>query len=788
MKRNYYRGLKWKGKTVLVLAVLLWTADSVCEGGATFCIDVSHPNTYLSNSYNGLPENTNFSISGKTLSIVGGSWDGWYLEGGSAFKEGIDVDGYVLFLRDVKGVGHAYGGYPMGYKDATRNTVDMSEHSSANLVCGGYTHAGNAMGNIVNLKDSSAGNVYGGYTGGEKATGNVVNIKDSSAKNVYGGRADSGKVETGNRITLDNAVIDGQLCGAYTNSSDWNGNVLVLSGTGNSAGEVQRFKTIRLSDSLSWEKDAIVLKAGRFANWDKELDISGVNFSAVTVPGKMILLSSDTEDDFDELHLKDKSGTTLLNIEHPVWKFATAETQTSTKNGVTLTYGLTHMVSLDEGSHYKNVLYRIAGGVDTVSFGEMVWSGGGTARTVDSGYDFTDASIDTSNLKFANPEAVAKGRFMTFLAGAANLPSGLGETGISSAYTYEPISGVAIRGHVTGDIASEKGKIIYTATANQADRITFGSIPWLDKEALLVRPANISFAGADVDTSSIHFNNVDSLRANQSMILVKDFGDSVGTVEGTTYTVGTTLTGKGRASLSGNHLIYTVETGTNSEEHPETRRNPSVPGQSDAKITENPQEVKISSPSSGTSESKSNQETADGKSDEAADDAGTDNPATDSSALFTENDAPMEQVPIVTAQEQTHNTVMGMEADMAALAVGNDFIGKAAEGLADSGNRGADGISVFAAMGGGTSRRETGSYIKMNTWGAIAAVGTNRELSNGALEWGGFVEYGVGKFSLHGNTSHGSGSSDYTGGGLLAKWTNIHDVYWEGSFRMGRMH
>ena len=818
MKTNCYRGVKCRKRTALALAVLLWMADRGIAGASTLCIDADYPDTYYWTPGESLPVDADISNSGKTLSIVGGSWAGWYIEGGSTFLEGISVDGYCLSLRRAEGIRYAYGGFPVGYRDTTRNTVDMSEHSSAEVVCGGYVRCGNAIENTVNIRDSSAGNVYGGYSERGNATGNTVNIRDSSVRNVYGGRTDSGKEEKDNRVILDHAVIRNQLCGAYGNSTDRSGNVLVLSGTGNSAGEVQRFETIQLSESLSWKRDATVLKAGRFSDWNKEFDISEADFSAVTVPGKMILLSSDTEDDFAELSLKDKNGTTLLNSANPVRKFATGETQTNTKNGVTLTYALTHMVSLDASNHYKNVLYRIASGVDKVSFGEIKWSGGGTARTVDSGYDFTDVTIDASNLKFANPEAVAKGKSMTFLAGAADLPSGLGETGISSAYTYEPISGVAIRGHVTGDIASERGKIVYTATANQAERITFGSIPWLDKEALLVRPDNISFAGADVDTSSIHFNNVDSLRANQSMTLVQDFGNSVGTVEGTTYTVGTTLTGKGRASLSGNHLIYTVETGTGPEEDPETRKKPSDPGRPDERSSENETKdteiTKELNPSSGTTVSESNHKTEgvtlgetaadagtgnpktdsstqesnpkneDGKSDGTAADAGTDNPA----ASFSGNDATTERTPIVTAQEQTHNTVMGMEANMAALAVGNEFIGKAVEGLADSGNRGADGISVFAAMGGGTSRRETGSYIKMNTWSAIAAVGTKRELPNGALEWGGFVEHGVGKFSLYGNTSDGSGSSVYTGGGLLVKWMNAHDLYWEGSFRMGRMH
>ncbi|ETP73330.1 hypothetical protein UYO_0552 [Lachnospiraceae bacterium JC7] len=58
--------------------------------------------------------------------------------------------------------------------------------------------------------------------------------------------------------------------------------------------------------------------------------------------------------------------------------------------------------------------------------------------------------------------------------------------------------------------------------------------------------------------------------------------------------------------------------------------------------------------------------------------------------------------------EQTHNTIMGAEVSMAALSAGNDFVGAATEGLALASNVGADGVSSFAQMGGGTLRQETG--------------------------------------------------------------------------------
>uniref|UniRef100_UPI0038901BF2 hypothetical protein n=1 Tax=Anaerovibrio sp. TaxID=1872532 RepID=UPI0038901BF2 len=67
------------------------------------------------------------------------------------------------------------------------------------------------------------------------------------------------------------------------------------------------------------------------------------------------------------------------------------------------------------------------------------------------------------------------------------------------------------------------------------------------------------------------------------------------------------------------------------------------------------------------------------------------------------------------AQEQTHNTVMGATASMAALSAGNDFVGAATEGLAMAGNTGTDGMATYANMGGGSMNVETGSHVKTHT-------------------------------------------------------------------------
>ena len=138
--------------------------------------------------------------------------------------------------------------------------------------------------------------------------------------------------------------------------------------------------------------------------------------------------------------------------------------------------------------------------------------------------------------------------------------------------------------------------------------------------------------------------------------------------------------------------------------------------------------------------------------------------------------------------EQTHKTVMAMEAGVALLAGGTEHVGKALESLGDVANQGSDGTSVGVSIGGSGNRYETGSHVNVNAWNAVVAVGAKRELKQGALEYGVFGEYGKGSYKLYNDDGgKGDGDAHYAGGGLMAKWTNKHDVYAEASFRLGRM-
>ena len=377
-------------------------------------------------------------------------------------------------------------------------------------------------------------------------------------------------------------------------------------------------------------------------------------------------------------------------------------------NGVTLEGKQDKGVTLN--SEKKHLIYA-AGTKNTasVSFGAVEWQKDATLADAAAGYDFTNVSeigTDKFDVTYAKPEDVAINDSMTLLKANETLTAIVDELKTSSYKNYEIAPGVLMDGSITGTMSRSGNDVVFTATANQADKLTFTDVEWKDSGALMTRPANITFAGADVDTAKINFHNIQELAANSRMTLVSDFGETVGTITGDTFTVGSGLQGEGAASLSGTDLVFTAKTGAES----------------------------------------------------------------------------------LTPTEATHETVMAMEAGTAVVAAGCEYVDSAVEGLGLVSNMAPDGTSTFASMGGGVGRYKTGSHVDTHTWSAVVAVGSKRDHKKGNLEWGVFAEYGRGNYTLHDdNGGRGDGNTHYAGGGLLAKWTNKHDVYTEASFRMGRM-
>ena len=176
-----------------------------------------------------------------------------------------------------------------------------------------------------------------------------------------------------------------------------------------------------------------------------------------------------------------------------------------------------------------------------------------------SGVESLDGSLAVAYDGNTGKEA-AEGQTMTLLKANASLKDIDTGSDTTSNYSYED-SGVTVEATITGQLAAKGGAVTYTVAKNQADRISFGNVDWKDSGTLLVRPDNISFNGAAVDTSNIYFTNRQALEANQQMTLVSNFDGKPGALTGTTYKVGTAYVGEGHAEFEDGNLYFMTDTG-----------------------------------------------------------------------------------------------------------------------------------------------------------------------------------------------------------------------------------
>ena len=222
----------------------------------------------------------------------------------------------------------------------------------------------------------------------------------------------------------------------------------------------------------------------------------------------------------------------------------------------------------------KSLVYAVGiKDVTAVSLGAVTWQKDAVLLDgSDKAYNYSAvASLDDGGFGVAFedgvPETVAAGDSMTLLKANETLQDMAAvekqkqykvtmQSGDLAMYTVDAI--------LTGNLTANSGRVAFTATVNQATKLSFENVNWLDSGALIDHKttlANVSFNGAVVDTSKINFINKQGLEANQQMTLVSDFGGKPGKITGTTYKVGTAFEGEGAAEMSGDDLIFKTKTG-----------------------------------------------------------------------------------------------------------------------------------------------------------------------------------------------------------------------------------
>ena len=94
---------------------------------------------------------------------------------------------------------------------------------------------------------------------------------------------------------------------------------------------------------------------------------------------------------------------------------------------------------------------------------------------------------------------------------------------------------------------------------------------------------------------------------------------------------------------------------------------------------------------------------------------------------------------------------------------------------------------LWAGMGGGSLRHNTGSYVEIKGWNLGVGWARENAVPAGTLTFGPFLEYGRGSYDSYlDDGTHGDGTSSYIGAGVVAELAMRGGIRVDGTLRAGR--
>lgn len=676
----------------------------------------------------------------------------WSFYGGKGVNA--KVEGYTLNLNKVvlkKASDNnffAYGGDAV-YNSVKNNTVNVENNSVLRDVYGGRSGGENADLNVVKISDSEIlGNVYGGRSNSKSANSNTVEITNGKIENenygmVYGGYVSNGANVISNNVTVTKSVVN-DIYGGYVEERRSGNQIWSASDDVDSAKE----NIVTLIDTTAKNvyggRGKIVSGNKIFLNKSiVQNNLSGADTISTTVnDNELILISAENK-------AKNVSNFDIVrfgNSNKLLWIKDKTIFQTETFLGENIKLDLSN-ISLPDNFSEENI-------------GEQM-------TLIDVKNTANLSNFNLQNGVFADVNSFELTNFKSY----------------DIDVNYTPM-------HY---IFTEETKII-DKIKGKVNGVVFKNIPWTETSPLIEKDENFDYENATVNTANINFTNVDKLAKNDKMILIESFGNT-NDIIGDTYKIKTTLEGRGKAKIDDNkNLIFTIESEAKKDE-PKAEiiedtnddNNDDYDGGYDEPVEEIKPKNEIKKEETKPKEEIKKEEIK--PKEDIKEEVKEENiPSNISEQKIQDNEenSKNEITPSVTTQEQTHNTVMSMEAAMVALSSAGDFVQTAMEGIADGAKESEDGVATYAGMGGGASKTKTGSSVNANTWSAILALGQERKLKKGTFSYGGFFEYGRANYTIEPDNGM-SGASKYVGGGVFIKWRNARNAYIEGSFRAGKM-
>lgn len=711
--------------------------------------------------------------------------------GGSVTLNNVSIEFGGSTTTGLKGV---YGGYSSG-SAATGNSVTMTggitiTSPSNTIVCGGYAKAGTANGNKIEIKSgfTSTGSgkttIYGGQALQGAASGNTITIDNGTVVNAYaihGGnsagntadvvsQANQNQVIIGGTVEVGLNIIGGSAAGSSTKSGTTaNGNKVEVTATGSVKSDIRGGYNVYGSADSNIVDVAGTITGTLYGGYSNNLGGGGIgnaNNNKVTVSGTVNSPASGVKEISGGYSLMGSAlrneleitGTVNVNTYGGKAGYVGGNSGNASENTISIS---------SSGSIVGNVFGGSAAEGSTDNNTVQIKDSGTVRGSVYGGWTpSTTGSASGNTVELDTDQNVTGGVYGGYAQGTA---SGSGDACGNKVIVSSGSIGGAVYGGVAGKgnadsnsiviVGGSIGKNIYggytsgSGTANNNSITISGAIDLSDRTIYggfsssgdMKTGNTVSFqkvGGSVKAIKNIDVLGVSALADNSKALNITN--GAAGDLADTTVKLVTSDSG-----LQVGQQITLVQANNGVITNTTTLEQATLKKNSNAFISYDFEEVT-------------------GLSDAIA-------------VIVAGKEADTANARALAESRVAGVSLLNQGADMLV----NQGLGAVKANAADFG-----AVYGFAMMGGSTSRYNTGSFVKANTYNIVAGVAQKTPVKNGDWHTGIYFENGHSNYNTHNESTDGAavrgdGDATYNGGGIVARFDSASGMYGEAGVRAG---
>lgn len=710
--------------------------------------------------------------------------------GGSVTLNNVSIEFGGSTTTGLKGV---YGGYSAGGGAATGNSVTMTGSTTINSasitnVCGGYAKAGTANGNKIEIKSdftSTDGKtvIYVGHADRGEASGNKITIDEGATVKAYGidggnsggstdnivSQANQNKVIIGGTVEVGLNVIGGSAAGSSTKSGTTaNGNKVEVTATGSVKGDIRGGYNVYGSADSNIVDVAGTITGTLYGGYSNNLGggIGNANNNKVTVSGTVNSPASSVKEISggysimgsalrNELEI---TGTVNVNTYGGKAGYVGGNSGNASENTISIS---------SSGSIVGNVFGGSAAEGSTDNNTVQIKDSGTVRGSVYGGWTpSTTGSASSNTVELDTDQNVTGGVYGGYAQGTA---SGSGDASSNKVIVSSGSIGGAVYGGVAGKGNADSNSIViaggsignniyggYTSgsgTANNNSITISGAIDLSDRTIY----GGLSSSG-DMKTG----NTVSFQKVGGSVKAIKNI-DVLGV-----------------SALANNSNALTITNGAGGDLADTTVK--LVASDSGLQVG---QQITLVQANSGVITNTTTLDQATLKKNSNA----------FISYDFEEVTGLSDAIAVIVAGKEADTAnarALGESraAGVSLLNQGADMLVNQGIGAVKSNAADVGAVYGFAMMGGSTSRYNTGSFVKANTYNIIAGVAQKTPVKNGDWHTGIYFENGHSNYNTHNESTDGAavrgdGDATYNGGGIIARFDSDSGIYGEAGLRAG---